>query len=34
MFNHYFMIAEWGYYALLALMIMNMAILLRLIWRR
>ena len=34
MFDQYFLIAEWGYFALVALMIINIAILLRLIWRR
>lgn len=34
MFNHYFVIAEWGYFALLALMLCNSAILIGLIWRK
>lgn len=33
MFNHYFVIAEWGYFAILGLLLINSAILLRLIWR-
>ncbi len=33
MFNHYFMIAEWGYFALLGLTIMNSLILMAIIWR-
>lgn len=34
MFDKYFLIAEWGYFALLALMLMNSAILIGLLWRR